>query len=75
MHYTDAERIEAIKKIVTLEATRLGASQNDLMAAQIAAEFAFTVWRKSAYASAAHGIATIKRRLGIKREGQCHAED
>lgn len=75
MHYTEAERIEAIKKIVALEATRLGASLNDLVAAQIASEFAFTVGKKSAYASAAHGIATIKRRLGIKQDGKDHAAD
>lgn len=75
MCYTNTERIDAIKKIVTLEAVRLGASLNDLMAAHIASEFAFTVGRKSAYASAAHGVATIKRRLGLKQEGKCRAED
>lgn len=75
MRYTNAERLNAIKELIALEATRLGASPNDLSAAHIAAEFAFTVGKKSAYAAAAHGVATIKRRLGIKREGQCNAAD
>jgi len=69
MRYTNTERLDAIRELIALEAARLGAAPNDLAAAYIAAEFAFTVGKKSAYASAAHGVATIKRRLGIKREG------
>src|SRR5690606_21432317 len=69
MRYTNTERLDAIRELIALEAARLGDAPNDLAAAYIAAEFAFTVGKKSAYASAAHGVATIKRRLGIKREG------
>lgn len=75
MRYTNTERLNAIRELIALEAIRLGASLNDLAAAHIAAEFAFTFEKKSAYASAAHGVATIKRRLGLKQEEKRYASN
>lgn len=75
MRYTNTERLNAIRELIALEAIRLGASLNDLVAAHTAAEFAFTVGKKSAYASVAHGVATIKRRLGLKQEEERHASN
>ena len=64
--YTNEERLRAIRELLVVEGVRLGAGWSDIIAGSLAAESAFNIGNKSAYASLCAGIETIKRRMGVK---------